>query len=61
MPFIGVTVLYPYKNERRDMRSNIPLPLKEFPRAKPEGTPECKGVYNDGISKSSPHTDSKTF
>ena len=30
---------YPYREERRDIRSNIPLCLKEFPRAKPEGTP----------------------
>ena len=29
-----------------DIRSNIPLRLKEFPRAKPERTPEGKGVYN---------------
>ena len=30
----------PYLEERRDIRSNIPLYPKEFPRAKPEGTLE---------------------
>ena len=33
-------ILYPYQDERREIRSNIPLRLKEFPRAKPGGTPE---------------------
>ena len=31
--------------ETRDIWSNINLCLKEFPRAKPEGTPEGKGLY----------------
>ena len=31
--------------ETRHLRKNIPLCLKEFPRAKPEGAPEGKGVY----------------
>ena len=38
-------ILYPYWDKRRDIRSNIPLRLKEFPRAKPEGTPEGRAVY----------------
>ena len=32
-------ILYLYYEERRNIRSNIPLFLKDFPRAKPEGTP----------------------
>ena len=31
-----IQILYPYQDETRDMRSNITLCLKEFPRAKPE-------------------------
>ena len=47
-------IMYLYKDERRDIRSNIPLCLKEFPRAKPEGTPEGIGLY---LTKLSPNTD----
>ena len=46
-------------DERRDIRSNIPLRLKEFlRRAKPEGTPEGEGVYLTVYPESSPNTDS---
>ena len=41
--------------------SNIPLRLKEFPRAKPEGTLEGKGIYLTVYLKSSPNTDSISF
>ena len=34
-------ILYPYSDETRDIRSNITLCLKEFPRAKPKGTPKA--------------------
>ena len=40
----------------RDIRSNIPLRLKEFPRAKPEGTPEGGGVYLTVYPELSPNT-----
>ena len=33
----------PYKDKKRDIPSNIALCLREFPRAKPEGTAEGKG------------------
>ena len=39
------------------MRSKIPLRLKEFPRAKPEGTPEGGGVYLTVYPELSPNTD----
>ena len=35
--------------------------LKEFPRAKPEGTPERKGVYLTVYPKLSPNTDIISF
>ena len=41
--------------------SNIPLCLKEFLRAKPEGTPEGKGVYLTVYPESSPNTDSISY
>ena len=31
-------ILYPYKDKTRDIRSNIALRLREFPKTKPEGT-----------------------
>ena len=43
------------------MRSNIPLRLKEFLRAKPEGTPEGEGVYLTVYPELSPNTDSISF
>ena len=43
--FHGSKILYPYLDETRDVRSNIPLCLKEFLRAKPMGAPEDEGVY----------------
>ena len=49
-------ILYTYKNERRNMRSNIPLCMKEFP-----GTPEGKEIYFTVYPDSSPNTDSLSF
>ena len=43
------------------VRSNIPLCLKELPRAKPEGTLEGEGVYLTVCPESSPNTDSILF
>ena len=40
---------------------NIPLRLKEFPRAKPKGTPEGGGVYLTVYPESSPNTDIISF
>ena len=41
-----VKMIYcPYKGSTRDIRSNIPLCLQEFPRAPPSGTPSGEGVY----------------
>ena len=47
-------ILYPYKYETRDIRSNIP-------RAKPEGTPEGKGVYLTVYPEVSPNTERVYF
>ena len=38
----------------RDIRSSIPLRLKEFLRAKAEGAPEGEGVYLTVYPESSP-------
>ena len=38
-----------------------PFALKEFPRAKPEGTHEGNGVYLTLYAESSPNTDSISF
>ena len=54
-------MLYPYYKERRDIRSNIPLRLKDFPRAKPEGTPEGGGVILTVYLELSPNTDIISF
>ena len=43
------------------IRSNLPHRLKEFRRAKPEGTPVGKGVYLTVYPESSPNTDTKLF
>ena len=52
--FDCLLLLYPYVGRDEGHRSNITLCLKEFPRAKPEGTPEGKGyIY---ISELSPST-----
>ena len=53
--------MYPYWDERRDIRSNIPLCLKEVLRVKPVGTPESEGVYLTVYPESSPNTDSISF
>ena len=54
-------ILYPYKDETRDIRSNISLCLEEFLRAKLDGTPEGEGVYFTAYTESSPNTDSISF
>ena len=54
-------ILYLYWDERRDIQSNIPLCLKEFPRGKPKGTPEGEGVYLTVYPESSPNKDSIAF
>ena len=43
------------------MLSNIPHRLKEFSRAKPEGTPEGEGLYLTVYPESSTNTDSISF
>ena len=48
--------MYPYVDETRDTWSNIALCLKEFPRAKPEGTSVDKELYLNVYPKSSPNT-----
>ena len=53
--------MYPYEDETRDIQSNITLFLKEFPRAKPDGTPEGKGLYLTVYPESSPNTDIISF
>ena len=50
--------LYPYLDGTRDIRSNIALRLKEFPRAKPEGTLNGDGQYLTVYLESNPNTDS---
>ena len=40
------SLLYPYFDEMSDIRTDITLCLKEFPRAKPEGTPEVYHLNN---------------
>ena len=47
--------------QRRDIRSDIPLRLKEFLRAKFEGSPDGKGVYLTVYPQLSPNTDSISF
>ena len=54
-------VLYPFKDKTRDIQSNITLFLKVFPRAKPKGTPEGKGLYLTVYPESSPYTDIISF
>ena len=44
-----------------ETRSNIPLCLKEFSRAKAEGTPEGEGVYLTAYPESIPNMDSISF
>ena len=54
-------ILYPYWGETRDVRSGVPLRLREFPRAKPEETPEDKGLYLTIYTDLSPNADSISF
>ena len=54
-------ILCSYLDETRDIRSNITLCPKEFPRAKPKGTPEGKGLYLTVYPESSPNTDIISF
>ena len=43
------------------MRSNIALRLRDFPRAKPEGTPEGEGLYWTVYPEFSPNTGSNSL
>ena len=54
-------ILYPYQDDTRDIRSYKTLCLKEFPRAKPEGTPEGKGLYLTVYPELSPNTNIISF
>ena len=54
-------ILYPYWDETRDVRSGVPLRLREFPRAKLEGAPEGEGVYLAVCPESSPGAGSISF
>ena len=54
-------ILYPYKDKTRDMRSNITLWVEEFPMARPEETPEDKGINLTVYRESSPNTDIISF
>ena len=53
--------LTPPQDKTRDIISNISLCLKEFPKAKPKGTPEGKGLYLILYPKSNPNTDILLF
>ena len=53
--------MYPLKDETRDIRSNIALPLREGLRAKPVGLPKAKGYILPFFPESSPITDSIIF
>ena len=53
--------LYPYKDETGDIQSNITLCMKEFPRAKPKGTPDGKGLYLTVNPESTPNMDIISF
>ena len=46
-----------YEDSTRDIQSNIPLRLKEFPWALPSGTPSGKGVYLTIYPSSRPYSD----
>ena len=51
-------ILYLYEDETRNILSNIALRLREFPRAKPEGTPKGGGLYLTVYPELSPNTGS---
>ena len=58
MSLMIVKMIYcPYEDSTRDIRSNIPLCLQEFPRASPSGTHSGEGVYLTLFSSSCPNTD----
>ena len=48
-----------YFDLTRDIRSNKPLRLQDFPRASPSGTPSGEGVYLTVYPSSRPNTDTK--
>ena len=56
-----LNTVYCIRIRTRDIRSNITLCLKEFPRAKPKGTPEVKGLYLTVYPELSPNTDIISF
>ena len=53
--------MYPYKDKRRDISSNISLGLKEFPRVKPDETQIGGGVFLTLYPELSPNTASISF
>ena len=55
------SLLYPYFDETSDIRTDITPCLKEFPRAKPQVTPEGKGLYLTVYLESSPNADIISF
>ena len=55
--FTGKMMYCPYKDSTRDILSNIPHSLQEFPLALPSGTPSGEGVYFTVYSSSRPNTD----
>ena len=53
-----VKMIYcPYQDSTRDIRSNIPLRLQEFPWALPLGTPSGEGVYLTAYPSPCPNMD----
>ena len=58
---VRLVIMYPYQDKTRHIRSNITLCLKELPRAKPEGTPEGKGLYLTVYPEFSHNTDIISF
>ena len=56
-----IVKLYPYFDKLRDTQSNVALCMKEFPKAKPKGTPESKGLYLTMYPNMSNNTDSIPF
>ena len=54
----GPLIIYcPYQDSTRDIWSNIPLCLQEFPWTSPLGTPSGGGVYLTVNPSSGPNTD----
>ena len=54
-------ILYPYKNMRMNIRSNIAFRLREFQIEKRKGTSEGEGLYLNVYPESSPFMGSISF